>query len=81
MGEVLALPEEAVIDTREVVSVEVSDGRFQPREVTLSHEGTERYEVLGGLEAGEKVVVSAQFLLDSESRLRGVAPGPRTPPV
>ena len=75
LGQVLALPEEAVIDTgvRKVVFVEVSDGRFQPREVKLGRKGAEHYEVLGGLEAGEKVVVSAQFLLDSESRLRGVA--------
>ena len=75
LGQVLALPEEAVIDTgvRKVVFVEVSDGRFQPREVELGRKGAEHYEVLGGLVAGEKVVVSAQFLLDSESRLRGVA--------
>jgi len=75
LGQVLALPEEAVIDTgvRKVVFVEVSDGRFQPREVKLGRKGAEHFEVLGGLEAGEKVVVSAQFLLDSESRLRGVA--------
>lgn len=75
LGEVLALPEEAVIDTgiRKVVFVEVSDGRFQPREVKLGRTGAEYHEVLGGLAAGEKVVVSAQFLLDSESRLRGVA--------
>ena len=75
LGQALALPEEAVIDTglRKVVFVEVNDGRFQPREVKLGRKGAEHYEVLGGLAAGEKVVVSAQFLLDSESRLRGVA--------
>ena len=74
-GEVLALPEEAVIDTgvRKVVFVEVTDGRFQPREVKLGRRGDAHYEVLEGLAPGERVVVSAQFLLDSESRLRGVA--------
>jgi len=75
LGEVLALPEEAVIDTgvRKVVFVEVREGRFQPREVKLGRKGAAHHEVLSGLAAGEKVVVSAQFLLDSESRLRGVA--------
>ncbi|HEY8156434.1 MAG TPA: efflux RND transporter periplasmic adaptor subunit [Myxococcota bacterium] len=75
LGQILALPEEAVIDTgvRKVVFVEVSDGHFQPREVKLGRKGAAHYEVLGGLVAAEKVVVSAQFLLDSESRLRGVA--------
>ncbi len=74
LGEVLALPEEAVIDTgvRKIVFVEVIDGRFQPREVKLGRRGDAHYEVLEGLAPGERVVVSAQFLLDSESRLRGV---------
>jgi len=75
LGDVLALPDEAVIDTgvRRVVFVEVADGRFQPREVSLGRKGGDAWEVLGGLAAGERVAVSAQFLLDSESRLRGVA--------
>ncbi len=77
LGEVLALPDEAVIDTgvRRVVFVEVAAGRFQPREVRLGRTGQGYYEVLGGVALGERVVVSAQFLLDSESRLRG-ASGP-----
>jgi len=64
----------AVIDTgvRKVVFVEVAEGRFQPRELSLGRKGETHYEVLEGLAAGERVVVSAQFLLDSESRLRGV---------
>jgi membrane fusion protein, copper/silver efflux system len=75
LGDVLALPEEAVIDTgvRRVVFVEVAEGRFQPREVSLGRKGGDAFEVLAGLAAGERVAVSAQFLLDSESRLRGVA--------
>jgi Cu(I)/Ag(I) efflux system membrane fusion protein len=75
LGEVLALPDEAVIDTgvRRVVFVEVAEGRFQPREVSLGRKGGDAYEILGGVAAGERVAVSAQFLLDSESRLRGVA--------
>lgn len=78
LGEVLALPMEAVIDTgeRRVVFVEVAEGRYQPREVVLGRVAEGHYEVLDGLAAGERVVVSAQFLLDSESRLRGAAGGP-----
>ncbi len=77
LGDVLALPSEAVIDTgvRRVVFVEVAPGRFQPREVQLGRYGRDAYEVLAGLAPGERVVLSAQFLLDSESRLRG-ASGP-----
>jgi len=77
LGDVLALPDEAVIDTgvRRVVFVEVKPGTFQPREVRLGRKGEGQFEVLNGLVPGERVVVSAQFLLDSESRLRG-AGGP-----
>jgi Cu(I)/Ag(I) efflux system membrane fusion protein len=73
LGDVLALPEEAVIDTgvRRVVFVETQRGLFQPREVELGRSGGGQYEVRAGVTAGERVVVSAQFLLDSESRLRG----------
>lgn len=77
IGNVLALPEDAVIDTgeRKIVFVEVGTGRFQPREVSIGRKGEGHYEVLGGLAEGERVVVSAQFLLDSESRLRGALGG------
>ena len=78
VGDVLALPEDAVIDTgtRKVVFVEVAPGRFQPREVTLGRKAASRYEVLAGLRTGDAVVMSAQFLLDSESRLRAASGGP-----
>jgi membrane fusion protein, copper/silver efflux system len=48
------------------------EGRFAPREVVLGSEGDGDTEVLSGLQAGDKVVTSAQFLLDSESSLREV---------
>jgi Cu(I)/Ag(I) efflux system membrane fusion protein/cobalt-zinc-cadmium efflux system membrane fusion protein len=69
----LVVPQEAVIDsgTRKLVFVSLGKGRFQPREVKIGVEGDgNRYQVLGGLSEGEEVVVSAQFMLDSESRLR-----------
>ena len=46
------------------------DGRFSPREVTLGHEGRGRVEIMSGLEEGERVVTSAQFLIDSEASLQ-----------
>lgn len=78
LGDVVALPEEAVIDTgeRRLVFVEVADGRYQPREVGLGRRAQASYEVRSGLAPGDRVVVSAQFLLDSESRLRAAAGGP-----
>jgi RND family efflux transporter MFP subunit len=78
LGDVLALPEDAVIDTgeRKVVFVALDEGRFQPREVRIGRKAQGYYEVLDGLVPDERVVVSAQFLLDSESRLRAAAGGP-----
>lgn len=69
----LAIPLEAVIDSgvRKLVFVARDKGKFEPREVELGIEA-ENYEVqvLSGLSEGEKIVVSGQFMLDSESRLR-----------
>jgi len=78
LGDLLALPEDAVIDTgeRKVVFVAVDDGRFQPREVRIGRKAQGYYEILDGLAPEERVVVSAQFLLDSESRIRAGASGP-----
>lgn len=72
-GKQLTIAQEAVIDTgmRKIVFVDKGKGRFEPRQVELGVEVDKgRYQVLKGLKEGEKVVVSAQFLLDSESRLQ-----------
>jgi Cu(I)/Ag(I) efflux system membrane fusion protein len=71
-GKVLAVPTSAVIfgGTRQTVLVEVADGRFEPREVNLGTQGKDYVEVLEGVGEGEKVVVSANFLIDSESNLK-----------
>jgi RND family efflux transporter MFP subunit len=72
-GESLVIPQEAVIDSgvRQVVFVSLGQGKFQPREVKLGVEGNnDEFQVLRGLEEGEEIVVSAQFMLDSESRLQ-----------
>jgi Cu(I)/Ag(I) efflux system membrane fusion protein/cobalt-zinc-cadmium efflux system membrane fusion protein len=69
----LVIPQEAVIRSgiRNVVFLALGKGRFQPREVKLGLEGKEsEYQVLEGLKQGEEIVISAQFMLDSESRLR-----------
>lgn len=75
VGETLVVPSEAVIHSgeRNVVFVALGEGRFEPRDVRLGVWGTQGYQVLDGLEEGERVVTSGQFLLDSESRLRQVA--------
>jgi len=67
------VPREAVIDTgkRQIAFVSLGEGRFEPREVTLGVEGEGGVvEVIDGLKPGERVVVSGQFLLDSEARMR-----------
>ena len=74
-GDVLLVPSEAVIKTgrRSVVMVALDDGRFDPVEVETGAEVAEQTEIRKGLEAGQKVVVSGQFLIDSEASLRGAA--------
>jgi Cu(I)/Ag(I) efflux system membrane fusion protein len=72
LGEKVAVPENAVLDTGEhqIAFVVQGEGRFEPRAVELGREAQGYYEVLGGLEPGERVVTSANFLIDSESRFR-----------
>jgi len=68
----LIIPQDAVIHTgnRDVVFIDLGDGKFQPRKVELGVTNKESVEVLKGLEEGQHVVVRANFLIDSESRLR-----------
>jgi membrane fusion protein, copper/silver efflux system len=68
---VVAVPNSAVIDTgdRQLVFVDKGEGRFEPRDVSLGVRGDDRTEIIKGIEAGEKVVVAANFLLDAESNL------------
>ena len=69
----IAVPVEAVIRSgeRNLVVVSLGEGRFLSRDVTLGVEsGDNYYQVLDGLEEGNIVVTSAQFLIDSESRLQ-----------
>ncbi|HDL19324.1 MAG TPA: efflux RND transporter periplasmic adaptor subunit [Bacteroidetes bacterium] len=69
----LVIPSEAVIrsGTRNLVFVTREQGKFEPREIRLGVEGGHgEVEVLNGLLEGEEIVTSAQFMLDSESRLQ-----------
>jgi membrane fusion protein, copper/silver efflux system len=71
LGTGLAIPGSAVIDTgdRRIVFVDL-EGRLEPREIQPGAKLGERVQVLSGLEEGDRVVTSANFLLDSESSLK-----------
>jgi Cu(I)/Ag(I) efflux system membrane fusion protein len=81
-GEVLSVPESAVIDTgaRKVVYVEAEPGVYEGREVVLGPRVGDRFPVLDGLAPGERVAAAGAFLIDAESRLNPTAaPPPHTP--
>ena len=71
-GDVVAIPSEAVVRSgvREKVFIVEAPGRFRPREVVVGVNSDGWTEVVEGVNPGEEVVVSAQFLIDSESKLR-----------
>jgi len=71
-GRKLAVPDEAVLDSglRKVVFLDKGEGRFEPAEVKIGNKFDGYYEVLEGLSPGERILASAGFLLDSESRLK-----------
>lgn len=71
-NKVLTVPDSAVLDTgtRRVVLVDLGGGRFEPRTVKLGMHADGYAEVLGGLRAGETVVVKANFLIDAESNFK-----------
>ena len=77
LGDKIAVPEGAIIDTgiRKVAIVEKGAGYFEPRDVKLGTKAGDYYEVLDGLKVGERVVTSANFLIDSESKLKEAVGG------
>ena len=81
LGQRLAVPEGAVIDTgmRQMAIVDKGSGYFEPREVKVGAKVDNYYEVIKGLKAGEKVVTSANFLIDSESKLKEAMGGMAMP--
>jgi len=72
LGRKLAVPEGAIIDTglRQMAIIDKGSGYFEPREVKVGAKVDDYYEVIKGLKAGERVVTSANFLIDSESKFR-----------
>jgi Cu(I)/Ag(I) efflux system membrane fusion protein len=74
----VTVPLDALIDSgaRSRVYVEHGEGIFEPREVETGWRFGERVEILRGVQPGERVVVEATFLVDSESRLKTPAFGP-----
>jgi membrane fusion protein, copper/silver efflux system len=79
----LVIPTEAVIRTgkRTLVMLAEEEGRYQPVAIRTGREFDDKTEVLEGLEAGQKVVASGQFLLDSEASLRGLTAQPLEQPA
>lgn len=77
LGEKVAVPEEAILDSgeRQIAFVDRGEGHFEPREVKLGAKAKGFYEVLSGLKEGERVVTSANFLIDSESKMKAALGG------
>jgi RND family efflux transporter MFP subunit len=76
-GRKLTIPQEAVLDSgrEQTVFVALADGYFAPRKIVLGAKVDNNFIVLSGLKAGEKIVTSANFLIDSESRLKSAVAG------
>lgn len=74
---VLVVPDSAVIHSgqRELVLVDSGAGKFEPRVVKLGRQSDDQIEILEGVTEGEKVVVSANFLIDAESNLKAAIAG------
>jgi membrane fusion protein, copper/silver efflux system len=77
LGQKLVVPEGAIIDTgiRQLAIIDKGNGYFEPREVKVGSKVEGDYEVIQGLKAGERVVTSANFLIDSESKLKEAMAG------
>jgi hypothetical protein len=76
-GKHMVVPEGAVLNsgTRQVVFVVHPDGKFEPREVTIGPTVDGQTIIEFGLEKGETIVSSGNFLLDSESRMKSAVYG------
>ena len=76
-GNHLVVPQEAVMDSgsEQLVYVSLKDGYFEPRKVQVGAKVDNKFIVLAGLKAGERVVTAGNFLIDSESRLKSAAGG------
>jgi RND family efflux transporter MFP subunit len=77
MPPAITVPSEAVLDSglRKIVFVDRGNGYLEPREVETGERIGDRIEITKGLQAGERVVVSGNFLIDSESQLKSALAG------
>src|SRR5689334_13238166 len=82
LGKQLAIPVSGVLQSgsRQIVFVDRGSGYLEPREVQLGPQANDEYIVLKGLKAGERIVTSANFLVDSESQLQAAIGSYASPP-
>jgi YHS domain-containing protein len=75
----LVVPADAVMNSglRQTIYVERESGAFEPRVVETGWRFGDRVQILKGLEAGERIVVAGNFLLDSEARMKAASIAPR----
>ncbi len=73
----LTVPADAVLDAgeRKTVFVDRGNGFFEPRQVKTGERNGNRIQILSGLEGGERIVTSGNFLIDSESQMKAAASG------
>jgi RND family efflux transporter MFP subunit len=81
LPETVTVPADAVVDSggRKTVFVDRGSGYFEPRQVKTGWRDDDRIEIVKGLMPGERIVLSGNFLLDSESRMRRASRGISTP--
>jgi Cu(I)/Ag(I) efflux system membrane fusion protein/cobalt-zinc-cadmium efflux system membrane fusion protein len=81
-GKQLTIPVSGVLQsgTRQIVFVDRGGGYLEPRDVQLGPQANDEYIVLKGLQAGDRIVTSANFLIDSESQLQAAIGSYATPP-
>lgn len=77
IGEVVAVPRDAVVLTGEnaIVFASEEEGRFRPQAVQLGEKTKDFYEIKKGIAPGESIIISSNFLIDSESRLQAAIQG------
>ena len=75
--QVVAVPASAIIDSgsRQIVLLDLGQGRYEPREIKPGHRGDGFVEVMGGVKQGDRVVVNGNFLIDAESNLQSALKG------
>jgi Cu(I)/Ag(I) efflux system membrane fusion protein len=83
LGKILTIPESAVIRSgeRDYAFALGTEGQLQPLEVKIGARGDGFYELISGLYEGDKVVTSANFLIDSESSLKAALEAVSTQPA